>query len=148
MIAQMQKIPAYLCLAQLIGRAPVERGKTANALQIDLLGRGCQPGGRHVCDHSLTQLTHRGLPPFEPARTPVPAPEGIPSITPPRERASLYGEAVQSNTCYVEHEIMHSRVGMPLARLSEFTDLLGIISVLSALTSRRDQHDHHITVVI
>jgi hypothetical protein len=38
LIAQMQKIPAYLCLAQLIGRAPVERGKTADALQIDLLG--------------------------------------------------------------------------------------------------------------
>jgi len=52
------------------------------------------------------------------------------------------------NTCYVEHEIMHSGVGMPLARLSEFLDLLGIISVLSALTSRRDQHDHHVTVVI
>jgi hypothetical protein len=52
------------------------------------------------------------------------------------------------NTCYVEQAIMPSRVGMPLVRLREFTDLLGIISVLSALTSRRDQHDHHITVVI
>ena len=35
-----------------------------------------------------------------------------------------------------------------IGTLSEFTDLLGIISVLSALTSRRDQHDHHVTVVI
>jgi ParB/RepB/Spo0J family partition protein len=52
------------------------------------------------------------------------------------------------NTCYVEHEIMPSRAAMPLPRLSEFGDRLGIIVTPSALTSRRDQHDHHFTVII
>ena len=40
------------------------------------LGGRCQPGRRHVRNHSLTQLSHRGLPPFGPTETSVPAVEG------------------------------------------------------------------------
>src|SRR5262245_165314 len=64
LIAQMQQIAAHLALGQLVGRATIVRSKAANPLYVDLLGRGRQTGSRHVRDHSLTQLTHRGHPPF------------------------------------------------------------------------------------
>ena len=38
LIAKMQQIAAHLCLAQLIGRAPVECSKTADASEVNLLG--------------------------------------------------------------------------------------------------------------
>src|SRR5262249_50397034 len=82
--------------------------KAANPLHVDLLGRGRQTGSRHVRDHALTQHSHRGHPPFQLSETSVPAFEGIPSISSPREplitsyreACSNYGEAVQSNVLY------------------------------------------------
>src|SRR4029453_4318341 len=101
LIAQMQQIAAHLALAQLIRGAPIVCSKAANPLYVDLLGRGRQTGSGHVRDHALTQLSHRGHPPFELPETSVPALEEISSIASPRETCSNYGEAVQSNVFYV-----------------------------------------------
>src|SRR5215475_7476602 len=78
LIAQMQQIAAHLALGQLIGRAPVAGSTDTNALYVDRLGRGRQTGSRHIRDHSLTQLSHRGHPPFQVPETSVPALEEMP----------------------------------------------------------------------
>jgi hypothetical protein len=109
LIAQMQQIAAHLSLAQLIRRAAVVRGKAADALEVDCLGRGRQSGRRHVRDHSLTQLSHRGIPLLESAETSVPAIAEIPLIASPGEACSHYGEAVQSKTHYAGIRIMPRR---------------------------------------
>ena len=83
-------------------RTPIVRSKAANLLHVDFLGRGRKTSSRHVCNHSLTQLTHRGHPLFEPPETRASRRfERIPSMISSREKCSNYGEAVQSNGAYV-----------------------------------------------
>src|SRR5215204_2455771 len=72
-IANIQQITPHLRLGQLIGCTTIVSGQTANGLDVGRLCRRCQPRRRHVCDHSLTQLSHRGHPLLEKTETSVPA---------------------------------------------------------------------------
>src|SRR5436190_1861492 len=84
-IAKIQQIAPHLRLAELIGRTTIVRGQPANCLDVAFLCRRHQPGGRHVCDHSLTQVSHRGHPLLEQTETSVPASNRYPrSLHPAR----------------------------------------------------------------
>jgi hypothetical protein len=95
-LAQPKEPDPHFFFAQLIRRATVMRGQTANRIQVKSLGSGRQAGCSHVLDHSHAQRCHGGSPSrvvrrhFAGARK-YPQQLRLTMIPP------LYGEAVQSN---------------------------------------------------